>query len=257
MAVHALTRPTHLKNASTEVQALLPAIGPADLAPAAIVETDPLLRLHAADAAAALGFAATPTACDARRRQEPPAVVFVGLDCLDHCARCRSATAGPRAGAGCAVGERPVVPFTVGYMAGPAAILAAHAVHRCTDSVVHLRAVAGRAAFVYPAGAAFIDADFIEARRGSTDPVGASLPADLTPREADVLLLVLAGFSTAEVAARLWLAPATARSHCRAILRKCGAADRRALRARLIGAGHGAGAASACPIWMPCSRPAG
>lgn len=237
MALHALMRATHLENTPTEARRLLPAMGPARLAPAAIVEADPLLRLHAADAAAALGFAAMPTACDARRRQEPP-VVFVGLDCLEHCGRCRSAAAAPREGAGSAGGGRPVVPFTVGYVAGPAAILAAHAMHHCTDSVVHLRAVAGRAAFVYPAGAGCIGAGLTGAPHRSTDPLGASLPADLTPREADVLLLVLAGFSTAEVAARLWLAPATARSHCRAILRKCGAADRRALRARLIGAGR-------------------
>lgn len=249
---HTLRRPTHPEDAPAEARRLLPAIGPARLAPAAIVEADPLLRLHAADAAAALGFTAMPTTCDPRRRQEPPAVVFVGLDCLDHCVRCRSASAGPRPCVGGAVGEPPLVPFTVGYVAGPVPILAAHAAHRCTDSVVHLRAVAGRAAFVYPVGAGCTGA-----RCGSTDPAGESLPADLTPREADVLLLILAGFSTAEVAARLWLAPTTARSHCRAILRKCGAADRRALRARLIGAGQGDGAASACPIWMPCSRPAG
>ncbi|HET6494865.1 MAG TPA: LuxR C-terminal-related transcriptional regulator [Thermoleophilia bacterium] len=240
MAVHPLIRPTHSENAPAGARRPLPDLGPASLAPAAIVEADPLLRLHAADAAAALGFAAMPTTCDVRRRREPPAVAFVGLDCLDHCARCRPATAG----------ERPAVPFTVGYVAGPTAILAAHALHRCTDSVVHLRAVAGRAAFVYPANAVVTGT-----LHDWADHAGQSLPADLTLREADVLLLILAGFRTAEIAARLWLAPATARSHCRAILRKCDAADRRALRARLIGSGRGADTASTCPIRTPWSRP--
>jgi DNA-binding CsgD family transcriptional regulator len=214
-----------------------------------IVEADPLLRLHAADAAAGLGFTVVDAVAGAERRTQPPPVTFVGLDCLEHCARCTSATAGRQAAAGCS-GEGTAVPLTVGYVAGPAAILAAHAAHGCTDGVVHLRAVAGRAAFVYPASAGFPGAPC------GADHDGESLPPDLTPREADVLLLILSGFRTAEIASRLWLAPATARSHCRAILRKCGAADRRALRARLIGAGPRAGAASPCPIWIPGPLPA-
>jgi len=58
-------------------------------------------------------------------------------------------------------------------------------------------------------------------------------------READVLVLVLGGLSTAALAERLCVSPATARTHCRALLRKLGAADRRALRARLLGAEPG------------------
>jgi DNA-binding CsgD family transcriptional regulator len=112
--------------------------------------------------------------------------------------------------------------MTVGYAAGATELLAAHRVHACCDVVLALRAVAGRARFVYP-------------------PEG-GLVADarLTPREADVLVLLLGGLSTADVAARLCVASATARSHCRALLRKFGAPDRRALRARLMGAQSGA-----------------
>ena len=58
--------------------------------------------------------------------------------------------------------------------------------------------------------------------------------AGLTTREADVLVLVLGGLTTAAIAARLCVSPSTARTHCRAVLRKFGAGDRRALRARLL-----------------------
>ena len=61
------------------------------------------------------------------------------------------------------------------------------------------------------------------------------LPPDVTARETDVLLLVLAGFTTPEIAARLGVSQATARSHCRSLLRKCGAPDRRQLRAHFLG----------------------
>jgi DNA-binding CsgD family transcriptional regulator len=72
----------------------------------------------------------------------------------------------------------------------------------------------------------------------AADPVSA---AGLSDREADVLVLLLLGLTTPAVAARLGVAVSTVRSHCRAVLRKLGAPDRRALRARLL-AGPGAGA---------------
>jgi DNA-binding CsgD family transcriptional regulator len=65
------------------------------------------------------------------------------------------------------------------------------------------------------------------------DPVGR---AGVSVREADVLVLLLAGLTTAAIAARLRISPATSRSHCRAVLRKLGAADRTALRAGFAGA---------------------
>jgi DNA-binding CsgD family transcriptional regulator len=55
-------------------------------------------------------------------------------------------------------------------------------------------------------------------------------------READVLVLLLAGLTTAAIAARLCISPATARSHCRSVLGKLGAPDRTSLRAGLAGA---------------------
>lgn len=190
--------------------------------PAMIAEPDPLVRLIATQAAGDLGFTIGVGTPEADIRDGRPAVLFVGLGHLGQCARCS-----PRAD-GRALGDadpsraldKPPTLFTVGYVAGPHAILTAHSVHACTDLVVALRALDGRPAFVYAAD--------------NTLGRHACLPADLTPREADVLLFVLIGFSTSPIATRLGLSPATVRTHCRSILRKCGAVDRRALRARLL-----------------------
>ena len=103
-------------------------------------------------------------------------------------------------------------------------MLAAHRAHRCADLVLLLTAGAGGACFAHlPAG----------------DEVTA---AGLTEREADVLVLLLGGLTTPAIARRLCVSPSTARTHCRAVLRKLGAGDRRALRARLL-----AGDSEVCP----------
>jgi DNA-binding NarL/FixJ family response regulator len=100
-----------------------------------------------------------------------------------------------------------------GALIGP---LAAHRRHGCVDAVLQLTAWHGAARFAYLPPVTEVDA------------------ADISAREADVLVLVLAGLDGPAVARRLGLSPATARAHCRAILRKLGAADRRALRARFL-----------------------
>jgi DNA-binding CsgD family transcriptional regulator len=105
----------------------------------------------------------------------------------------------------------------VGYGACAAGLLCAHRAHRCADVVLHLAAAAGLPRFAHLPAA---------------DPVAS---AGLSEREADVLVLLLGGHTTAAVAARLCISASTARTHCRAVLRKLGAADRRALRARLLG----------------------
>ena len=162
-------------------------------------ERDELLRLHAAAAAADLGPIAAPGGPDA---------VFVGLDDAESC---------PRLSRGAFGAAGPAWPTgVVGYVAGAPAVAAAHRLHACCDVVLLLRASGGRPCFVYP-------------------PPGVLAGASLSAREADVLVLLLAGHTDTEVAARLCIAPATARAHARAVLRKLGAADRRALRARLLG----------------------
>ena len=88
--------------------------------------------------------------------------------------------------------------------------------HGCADLVLRLCAAGGRPRFEHlPA------ADLVSA-------------AGLTEREADVLVLLLRGLTTAAVGARLCVSASTARTHCRAVLRKLGAGDRRALRALLL-----------------------
>jgi DNA-binding NarL/FixJ family response regulator len=54
----------------------------------------------------------------------------------------------------------------------------------------------------------------------------APLPADLTPREYDVLLLVNEGLSNAEIARRLVISVATVKTHLAAVYRKLGVSSR-------------------------------
>ncbi len=184
---------------------------------AEFVEADPLLRLHVIAAAGELGFVPAESGAGGRGAGAAPAAAFVGLDATEACPRCAPAARRP---------EVAAAPLVVGYVTGGRELLAAHRLHACCDVVLELRAVAGRACFAYaPAG-------------------GAVEQARLTTREADVLVLVLDGLSTAALAERLCVSPATARTHCRALLRKLGAADRRALRARLLGADPGVSAAA-------------
>jgi DNA-binding CsgD family transcriptional regulator len=71
-------------------------------------------------------------------------------------------------------------------------------------------------------------------RRGrGTTPVPAALrAAGVTSREMDVLALVSAGLTNAEIAGRLFLSPRTVETHVASLLAKLGAADRRQLRGR-------------------------
>lgn len=100
----------------------------------------------------------------------------------------------------------------VGYVAGRPLTGAAHALHGCCSQVLELRV-------------------------GQDGPLLATLlvPPDLaaagpTPRESDVLALLLAGATDRVAAAALGVAPSTVRSHARAVLRKVGVTDRRSLR---------------------------
>jgi DNA-binding CsgD family transcriptional regulator len=188
----------------------------AAVATAQVLERDELLRLHAAAAVADLGLvlevqtarAGPRPAASADARPAASSFAFVGLDDAESCPRLRCGGLGG--------GRRPGRLRAVGYVAGPPAVAAAHALHACCDAVLLLRASGGRARFAYP-------------------PPGLLAAAGLSPREADVLVLLLAGHTDADIAARLCIAPATARAHARAVLRKLGTADRRALRARLLG----------------------
>ena len=141
-----------------------------------------------------------------------PAAVFTNLDGAGCCPPGEAA-------AGLGVGRGAERPLFVGYAVRRPALLAAHSLHRCCDVLLELRADAGHPRFAHPL------------------PGSAVERAGLTAREADVLLLLCAGLSTPAVAARLCVSAATARSHCRSVLRKLGARDRKELRAMLLGGG--------------------
>ena len=186
---------------------------------ALVLEPDPLARLLVVPAVAALGFRVVEgaSACGAGLA---PSVVFVSARAGGRLPaglrQARLAAPRPRAAPAPAGSPGRVAPLVVGYGACAPGLLSAHRAHRCADVVLRLTAAAGRPRFAHlPA------ADAVTA-------------AGLTEREADVLVLLLRGLTTAAVGARLCVSPSTARTHCRAVLRKLGAGDRRALRALLL-----------------------
>ena len=195
-------------------------------AAALVLDPDPLTRLLVAPAVAALGFAPVVLAPHGGPAADAPVAVFVSLDRPADCRRVLREAAPAVSGAR----------LVAGYGAGPEALLSAHRAHRCCDVVLRLTAAAGRPRLVHLPAA---------------DAVSA---AGLSDREADVLVLLLLGLTTPALAARLGVADSTARSHCRAVLRKLGAPDRRALRARLLA---GPGGPAPAPDLPSRPRPSG
>jgi DNA-binding NarL/FixJ family response regulator len=86
-----------------------------------------------------------------------------------------------------------------------------------------IRSCAAGDAVIAPAVTRRLLAEF--ARRPVAGEAGARL-AELTPRETEVLLLVAEGLSNAEISGRLFLSPATTKTHVSRILTKLGARDR-------------------------------
>ena len=87
-----------------------------------------------------------------------------------------------------------------------------------------LHRVAGGQAALDPA----VQRHLVEAIADGTpySPAPATLPDGLTPREAEVLTLIAAGLSNAEIAERLVVSEATVKSHVNHMLPKIGARDR-------------------------------
>jgi DNA-binding NarL/FixJ family response regulator len=88
-----------------------------------------------------------------------------------------------------------------------------------------IQAAAAHHAFLDPE----VQARLLEAATASarpTPPPTASLPDELTPREAEVLALVARGQSNGEIAAELVVSEATVKTHINHVFAKVGARDR-------------------------------
>ncbi|OKK19971.1 LuxR family transcriptional regulator [Streptomyces sp. CB02488] len=91
------------------------------------------------------------------------------------------------------------------------------------ELVQAVRLVARSDSLLFPAAVRGLAAEYGR-RRPSATP--AAWTARLTEREADVLRLMAAGLSNAEIAARLRVGAATAKTHVAGVLAKTGARDR-------------------------------
>lgn len=168
-----------------------------------VIEPDPLIRPWARRAAGELSAQG-----GAAAGREGPPVVLVGVHGLRGVAGCPLRAVGRRR-----EGSRSpeAAAAIVVYVLRDPIAAALHALHRCASEVVVLD--------VSPDGARFATARVPRALAR----------AALTRREIDVLALLLARRTNAEVGAALCLTEATVRSHCRAVLRKLECADRREL----------------------------
>ncbi len=92
------------------------------------------------------------------------------------------------------------------------------------DLVAAVRTVAAGQGLLDPAGTLRVIRSFAAAP--TPDPVRAGALGTLTERETDVLALVAAGLSNAEIAARLYLGEATVKTHVSRVLLKLGLRDR-------------------------------
>jgi DNA-binding NarL/FixJ family response regulator len=94
---------------------------------------------------------------------------------------------------------------------------------RLIDAV---RIVADGAALLEPSATRRLIEAFTNAGMGEADSLATVLPDDLTTRETEILVLVAAGSTNAEIAERLVISPLTVKSHVSRILAKMDARDR-------------------------------
>ena len=171
-----------------------------DQARAAVLdEPDGLVQPASRLALAALAFATTSAASTGAA--DPPLPRFVGLGGLTDVCRCRLRRA-----------RAPAADTYAYVLADPLAAML-HRLHGCAGVILVLATTSAGPRLHY------------------ARPVPALAGAGLTAREADVLAHLLARRRDAEIAAALTISAATVRSHCRAVYRKLGVADRAQLHA--------------------------
>jgi DNA-binding NarL/FixJ family response regulator len=88
-----------------------------------------------------------------------------------------------------------------------------------------VRIVAGGDALLDPSATRRLIEAYIESANPRPQPPG-TLPQTLTARETEILLLIAAGLTNAEIARKLMISPLTTKSHVSSILTKLDARDR-------------------------------
>jgi DNA-binding NarL/FixJ family response regulator len=94
------------------------------------------------------------------------------------------------------------------------------------DLLHAVRTVAGGEALLDPSATRRLIEAYVVASTEQPSVTAMPLPGALTTRETEILRLVAAGLTNAEIAAHLVLSPLTAKSHLSRILTKLGARDR-------------------------------
>lgn len=183
-----------------------------------LVETDPSLALVAADVAQ--------PDLDAVLRERQPGVALVNFGALESASDVRRIVTAHPATRIIVLANRPTTAESSQMLAfGATACLAKSTQARDVIGAIHL---ASRGLHVLPVGAG--------AGSGSTEESLGLEPDLLTPREMDVLELLRAGRSNAQIALALHVSVETVRTHRRHIYRKLGVRDRRELVALTAGA---------------------
>ncbi|WP_426507310.1 response regulator transcription factor [Dactylosporangium sp. McL0621] len=96
-----------------------------------------------------------------------------------------------------------------------------------TDELLHaIRVVAGGQALLTPGATRALIEAYVARPEPATPPTSDTVLRVLTDREREVLALIGVGLSNDEIAAKLVLSPATARTHVSRIMTKLGARDR-------------------------------
>ncbi|MGV0815381.1 response regulator transcription factor [Mycolicibacterium boenickei] len=191
----------------------------------ALVRAGFVALLDAQDGIEVVAEAATGSrAVDAARERKPDVVLMdIRMPELDGLAATRAIAADP------ALADVRVVVLTTfeideyvfeAMRAGASGFLVKHT--EPAELVRAVRVVAAGDALLSPSVTRRLVAEFAAHAKTPTAP---ALP-DLTAREREVLVLVAEGLTNAEIGERLFMSPATARTHVSRILAKLGARDR-------------------------------